>query len=78
MDIEHKLVETNMRCNCGMQYRSVVGMGRISFIATKEDKVEALNILMKHYTGQDHHYFEEKYINIRLDIDEISGKKCTY
>jgi nitroimidazol reductase NimA-like FMN-containing flavoprotein (pyridoxamine 5'-phosphate oxidase superfamily) len=82
MDIEHKLVKTNMRCNCGMQYRSVVGMGRISFIAKKEDKIEALNILMKHYTGQDHHSFEEQYINrttiLRLDIDEISGKKCTY
>jgi hypothetical protein len=65
-----------------MQYRSVVGMGRISFITKKEDKIEALNILMKHYTGQDHHYFEEQYINrttiLRLDIDEISGKKCTY
>ena len=82
MDIEHTLVETNMRCNCGMQYRSVVRMGRISFIAEKEDKIEALHILMKHYTGQNHHSFEEQYINrttiLRLDIDEISGKKCTY
>jgi nitroimidazol reductase NimA-like FMN-containing flavoprotein (pyridoxamine 5'-phosphate oxidase superfamily) len=63
-----------------MQYRSVVGVGKISFITRKEDKIEALNILMNHYTGEEQHPFEEKMINrtyiLRLDIDEISGKKC--
>ena len=82
MSIDHKLVETHVRCNCGMQYKSVVGMGRISFITKNEDKIEALNILMKHYHGQDGHQFKKAHVNtttvLRLDIDEISGKKCEY
>ncbi len=80
MDIDHELVKADMGCQCSMQYRSVVGMGKISFITKKEDKIEALNILMNHYTGEEQHPFEEEMINrtyiLRLDIDEISGKKC--
>jgi len=80
MDIDHELVKANMGCQCSMLYRSVVGMGKISFITKKEDKIEALNILMNHYTGEEQHPFEEEMINrtyiLRLDIDEISGKKC--
>ena len=82
MSIEHKMVETHVRCNCGMQYKSVVGMGRIFFITENEDKIEALNSLMKHYHGHDRHQFKKAHVNtttvLRLDIDEISGKKCEY
>ena len=82
MSIDHKLVETHVGCNCGMQYKSVVGMGRIFFITENEDKIEALNNLMKHYHGHDRHQFKQAHVNtttvLRLDIDEISGKKCEY
>jgi nitroimidazol reductase NimA-like FMN-containing flavoprotein (pyridoxamine 5'-phosphate oxidase superfamily) len=82
MSIDHKLVETHVRCNCGMQYKSVVGMGRIYFITKNEDKIEALNNLMKHYHGQGGHRFKKAHVDtttvLRLDIDEISGKKCEY
>jgi nitroimidazol reductase NimA-like FMN-containing flavoprotein (pyridoxamine 5'-phosphate oxidase superfamily) len=82
MSTDHKLVETHFRCNCGMQYKSVVGMGRIFFITEYEDKIEALNNLMQHYHGHDRHQFKKAHVNtttvLRLDIDEISGKKCEY
>ena len=81
MSIEHKLGKTHVRCNCGMNYRCVVGMGRISFITEKEEKIEALNNIVNRYTKEDKHLFEDKYVDIttvlRLDIDDISGKKCT-
>ena len=80
MSIDHKLVETHVRCNCGMNYKSVVGMGRIYFVTENAEKIEALNILMKHYHGHDQYQFKQAYVNettvLRLDIDEISGKKC--
>ncbi len=80
MSIEHKLGKTYVRCNCGMNYKSVVGMGRISFITNKEDKIEALNNIVDRYSKEEKHSFEDKYVDItnvlRLDIDEISGKKC--
>ena len=82
MSIDHKLVETHVRCNCGMIYKSVVGMGRIFFVTDNAEKIEALNSLMKHYHGHDQYQFKKAYVNettvLRLDINEISGKKCEW
>ena len=82
MSIDHKLVETHVRCNCGMNYKSVVGMGRIFFVTDNAEKIEGLNFLMKHYHGDDQYQFEKAYVNettvLRLDIDNISGKKCEW
>jgi nitroimidazol reductase NimA-like FMN-containing flavoprotein (pyridoxamine 5'-phosphate oxidase superfamily) len=79
-DIDRLLVKTDVRCNCGMQYRSVVGAGKISFVYEREQKIEALEYLTNHYVGGHRHRFEEKNLEettvLRLDIDEISGKKC--
>ncbi|HUT66271.1 MAG TPA: pyridoxamine 5'-phosphate oxidase family protein [Spirochaetota bacterium] len=79
-DIDHALGKTEVRCNCGMKYRSVVGTGKISFVTEREQKIEALGYLMHHYVGGHSHQFEEKNLEgttvLRLDIDEISGKKC--
>lgn len=81
MSIDHKLGKTHVRCNCGMNYKSVVGLGRISFITDKEEKIEALNNIVDRYTKKEKNIFDEKYVSIttvlRVDIDEISGKKCS-
>jgi hypothetical protein len=80
MSIDHKLGKTHLRCNCGMNYKSVVGMGKISFITDKAEKIEALNNIVDRYTKEEKHIFDEKYVDIttvlRIDIDDISGKKC--
>ena len=80
MSIEHKLAKTNVKCNCSMKYKSVVGMGRISFLTEKEDKIEALNCIMSHYFPEEDYRFEDKRVDmtavLRLEVDEISGKKC--
>lgn len=74
-DIDHLLVKTDIECNCGMQYRSVVGTGRISFVTEREQKIEALEYLMHHYVGGQNHRFEDKNLEgtyvLRLDMDEI-------
>lgn len=80
MSIGHKLGKTGVRCDCGMSYKSVVGMGRISFVTDKEGKIEALNNIVDRYIKNEKHIFDEKYVEattvLRLDIDDISGKKC--
>jgi nitroimidazol reductase NimA-like FMN-containing flavoprotein (pyridoxamine 5'-phosphate oxidase superfamily) len=79
LDVDHKLVKTDSGCNFSMNYRSVVGTGRIFFIEKREEKIDALRILMKHYTGVDQHTFDEKKVDcttvLRLEIDGMSGKK---
>jgi nitroimidazol reductase NimA-like FMN-containing flavoprotein (pyridoxamine 5'-phosphate oxidase superfamily) len=77
--VDHELVKTDSGCNFSMHYRSVVGTGRIFFVEERDEKIKALRILMKHYTGVDQHSFDEKKVEgttlLRLEIDGMSGKK---
>ena len=63
-----------------MQYKSVVGLGRICFVTDKADKIEALNSIVRHYHGRDRPQYTDAYVNattvLRLDIEDVSGKKC--
>lgn len=77
-DIEHEFFLHSTFCGCSMKYKSVVGMGRISFVTDMAEKIEALQAIMTHYTKKAGHVFEEERVNrtliLRLDIEEISGK----
>ena len=46
-DIEHEffMAEKGTSCGCSMRFRSVVGMGRISFITERTEKYEAKEII---------------------------------
>lgn len=52
MDCAHKLVTDTESGNCTMEYKSVIGRGHIEPIG-EEDKLDALNILMRHYHRDD-------------------------
>lgn len=77
-DIEHELFLHNISCGCSMRYRSVVGMGRIKFVAETAEKIEGLKTIMGHYTGESSFTFKRELIEkttvLRLDIEEIAGK----
>jgi hypothetical protein len=49
-DIDHELFlsEKGTSCGCSMRFKSVVGMGRISFIIERAEKYEALKAIMRH------------------------------
>lgn len=48
MDCGHRLVTDNEQGNCTMEYKSVIGQGRME-ILPDDEKDRALSILMKHY-----------------------------
>lgn len=48
MDCEHELITELDRGYCTMEYESVIGQGHIE-ILSDEEKLEALNILMRQY-----------------------------
>jgi uncharacterized protein len=77
-DIEHEFLLHTTSCGCSMRYKSVVGMGRMTFVTDPAEKIEALQAIMAHYTKKQDHTFREELIErttiMRLDIEEISGK----
>jgi nitroimidazol reductase NimA-like FMN-containing flavoprotein (pyridoxamine 5'-phosphate oxidase superfamily) len=77
-DMEHEFFLHEVSCGCSMKYKSVLGMGRITFVTELSEKMEALQTIMTHYTGKPSHVFKKGLVErttiLRLDIEEISGK----
>ena len=82
MDIDHQTVKnTNNTCAWSAKYRSVVGFGKAYFIEDVQDKSNALNIITKHYGAYWHDFSAnelEKVVIVKIDINEITGKKAGY
>lgn len=68
-------------CSYGMKYRSVLVYGQIEFIENAEDKIMAMNIVMKKYVGKDFTYNAPAIREVcvyKVIISEMSGKKLGY
>ena len=65
-----------------MKYYSVIGYGKAYIIDDSEEKIEALNIIIEHYLPEIPHEYSEKMLKkiviIKVEIDNITGKKSGY
>ncbi|MBF0397778.1 MAG: pyridoxamine 5'-phosphate oxidase family protein [Desulfobacterales bacterium] len=80
-DISNDIVKDEIACKWGMKYFSIIGFGKAEFIDDLELKQNALNIIMEHYSNQSFTYLDdivEKIAIIKVDIENISGKKSGY
>jgi nitroimidazol reductase NimA-like FMN-containing flavoprotein (pyridoxamine 5'-phosphate oxidase superfamily) len=60
MSTGHSVYKQNeeVACSYGMNYKSIVAEGRIEFVDDYDQKVDALNIIMKQYVDRDFTYNE--------------------
>lgn len=73
-----ELVKKVESCGWTYHYRSVIGFGRVSFIEDFAEKLIGLSAIMEHYGSDDHSFPDaavERTLVLRIDIDEITGKK---
>lgn len=72
-----RMKEAPEACDWSLSYKSVVGSGRAVLVSDRDGKVEALKVIMKHYSGEDHSFDKtdlSKLSIIRIDIDWMTGK----
>ncbi len=77
MDCAHELLTEEDTGNCTMNYKSVIGQGRIEFLA-EEEKEAALNVLMAHYHREDFSYNRAvmpQTMVYRLVVERMTGKQ---
>jgi nitroimidazol reductase NimA-like FMN-containing flavoprotein (pyridoxamine 5'-phosphate oxidase superfamily) len=80
VDGGHRLIEADTACNHAFTYESVIGFGNITVINAKDEKADALNMIMRHQTGKDRAYaFSDKELDsvtaYRFTVDEFTGKQ---
>ena len=61
------------------KYQSIIGEGWIRPVEDREEKIRALDALMKQYTDREDWEYPERLINVvgilRLDVEELSCKE---
>ena len=69
--------ESELPCQYGMSYSSVMGKGTARIVEDVEEKKQAMSILMKTQTGKDF-TFEDRLVSIvaviRIDVDAYTAK----
>lgn len=79
MDIAQELVRPNCcnRDSCSMRYKSVIGFGRAYFIREPNEKKNALDVIMRHYSQEPFAYPEAVFDNtevFKVEIEGMTGK----
>lgn len=72
----------NVACSYFMKYRSVLLHGHIEMIEEYEEKVKALNIIMKKYTGKEDFKYNSPAVNnvqtFRMVVEKAEGRSFGY
>lgn len=78
MDCGHALVEADSACAFSYSYKCVMGEGKIEQVTDVSEKLLALNLIMKHYSGRDSWSFEPRIVDkltiLRLTVTAWSCK----
>ncbi|MCL2067490.1 MAG: pyridoxamine 5'-phosphate oxidase family protein [Treponema sp.] len=80
IDCDTKLIEGEIACKYGYEYKSIIGFGKIIILETDKEKIEGLNKLMEHQTGKNVNYtFTEdelkKVLVYKMEVNEFTGKE---
>lgn len=81
MDCNHTLITGEQACDYTMEYESVCGNGVIE-ILPEEEKIAALNFLMKQYSNEESFQYNETLVKriavLKLTVHNISGKQLIH
>ena len=79
IDKQISIQSSDVACEWGTRFQSIIGTGFAVIIKNKPDKMKALNLLMKKYSGSSDWEFMKKGVNnvniVRIDIREMEGKE---
>jgi nitroimidazol reductase NimA-like FMN-containing flavoprotein (pyridoxamine 5'-phosphate oxidase superfamily) len=80
--VDERLVTGDASCRFTMKYRSAMGEGKVMLVEGGSEKEKALRIIMRQQAGDGEYHFEraslDKTVILRLDIDQLSGKRSGY
>jgi len=77
-DIYEGLITNGNPCDWDVRYKSVIGSGKAFFIDGAQEKINALNIILRHYSDKSFTFPENSIKNvavIKIEIEEITGKR---
>jgi nitroimidazol reductase NimA-like FMN-containing flavoprotein (pyridoxamine 5'-phosphate oxidase superfamily) len=81
IDINTNIIDTGVPCNWKNSYSSVIGFGKAEIIENFNEKLNALNTIIDHYSPGTIYKFPKENVSktaiIKIEIEEITGKKSS-
>ncbi len=78
MEENSEIIKKTSACEWTSSFKSIVGFGKIEIITDYKEKVDGLNIIMKHYGAPKKNVFNTKHVEaiviLKLKITEMTGK----
>lgn len=68
-------------CSYSMKYKSVLAFGKVEFVTEKEEKIKALNVIMKQYTDKAYKYSDpslKEVMVFKVNIEKMEGRAYGY
>ena len=82
VDVRAEVHATEQACGWSMKYFSVIGFGRVGFLQDLEEKRQAVQSIMKKYSGRDDWEIPDSALGPlvvwKIDIRSVTGKKSKY
>lgn len=82
VDIRAEVHQAEQACNWSMKYFSVVGFGTVSFLGDIADKRQAVQTIMKKYSGRDDWPIQDAVLIPlsvwKIEIRSLTGKRSKY
>jgi len=76
--VDECLMKSGTACDWTMKYRSVIGTGKACLVERREEKSEALRLIMSHYSDSEYQFDPaavDKVLIIKVRVEELTGKK---
>lgn len=78
ISIDHGIIESEIACDFEAKHRTVIGMGKATFVEDEAEKIKALDLIVANFSDRKFQYPKTNLSHtavIRIDIESVKGKK---
>lgn len=78
ISVDNGIIESDEACDFEARHRTVIGLGKATFIESETEKITALDMIVGQFTARKFEYPKanlDRTAVIRIDINSVSGKK---
>jgi len=81
ISVDQGFIEHDLACDFEAKHRTVIGLGKASFIEDEAEKITVLDLIVGRFSDKKFEYPKANLVHtavIRIDIDSIKGKTHGY
>ena len=78
ISVDHGVIEDPVPCDFEAKHRTVIGLGRATFVDNEAEKITALDLIVTKFTPKKFTYPKARLEHtavIRIDVQSLKGKK---